>query len=127
MAKNAPELSLKWLFFGFSGRISRKTYALSAFFQLLLLTLLFYQAIQAEEDEGRLVFVGLFGIVLFLFLLWSVAALSIKRLHDLNLPAVFAGLLFVPALNWIAFFYLMLKQSHPEANEHGAPPFGRSE
>lgn len=124
MAPKPTHLSLKWLFLGFSGRIARKSFALAVLLQLTLLTLLIYQAIQAGDDEGRQVLVG-FAIMAFgLFLVWSIAALSAKRLHDLNHPAALIALLFVPMVNWAIFLYLMLKPSHPEANEHGPPPFG---
>jgi uncharacterized membrane protein YhaH (DUF805 family) len=124
MAADRPVLSLKWLFFGFRGRIARKSFALAVLLQLTLLTLLVHQAVQAGDDEGRQVLVG-FAIMAFgLFLVWSIAALSIKRLHDLNHPAALIALLFVPMINWAIFLYLMLKPSYPDANDHGPPPFG---
>jgi uncharacterized membrane protein YhaH (DUF805 family) len=123
MAADRPVLSLKWLFFGFKGRIARKSFALAVLFQLTMLTLLIYQAVMAGEDEDRLAWVGLALIAFGFSLLWSILALTIKRLHDINLPSYFAGLIFIPFANWLVFFYLMFTPSHPEANEHGAPPF----
>ena len=125
MNTNPPLFTLRWLFFGFSGRIARKSFALAVLLQLTLLTLLIYQAVQAGDNEERLIAVGLAMMALMVFLGWSIIALSIKRLHDVNLPAVLSILLFIPAINWAAFLYLMLKSSHPETNEHGPPPFSR--
>ncbi len=124
MANNSTNPGLKWLLFSFKGRIARQSFALSVGLQLVLLTLVLYQAVQAGENESRLAFSGLLFLIILPIVFWSMAAITIKRLHDLNLPAALAILLFIPAINWITFFFLMLKSSHPDSNEHGPPPFG---
>ena len=124
MAENQSSPGLLWLFFGFNGRIARQSFALSVLFQLSMLTLVLYQTVQAGKDEARLVASGFALIALIVFLLWSILALAVKRLHDLNLPLAFIVILFVPGINWLGFFYLMVTSGYPEANEHGPPPFG---
>ena len=124
MAEHSSKPGLLWLFFGFNGRIARQSFALAVLFQLSMLTLVLYQTVQAGKDEARLVASGLALMALIVFLLWSVLALAVKRLHDLNMPLTMIAILFLPVLNWLGFFYLMLTPGYPEANDHGPPPFG---
>jgi len=122
----SPSYTLPWLFFGVKGRIARKSYCLAILFMFVLLFLTVYWAVQAEDDPFRLTFSGFAFIAVMIFNLWSILALSIKRLHDLNMPVALVILIFVPMVTWIAVLFLMIKASHPEANEHGQVPFGPS-
>ena len=124
MGENQSKPGLLWLFLRFEGRIARQSFALSVLFQLSMLTLVLYQTVQAVKDEARLVASGLALIALVIFLIWSILALAVKRLHDLNLPMAIIAILFVPGINWLGFIYLMLTPGYPKTNGHGPPPFG---
>ena len=124
MTKQLPDPTLTWLFFGFSGRIGRRSFALSVLFQFVLMFLAVYWAVQAKDDPIRLTISGFAFIGVMFFTLWSILALTIKRLHDLNLPAALSITVFIPAVTWLALAFLMLKPGHNDANEHGPPPFG---
>lgn len=125
-----PKPTLRWLFFSFRGRIARQSFGFAYLFILVLLGLAVYQsvqgvnAVQAGRTDGRLVFAGFLSMAVMAFGLWSVLALSVKRLHDINLPAALVLMLFIPVLTFLVIVYLMARPSHPKANEHGPPPFG---
>ena len=118
---------LLWLFFGFTGRIARQSYALSILFQFILFCLCVYWAVAAGEDQSRLTLAGFAFIGVAFFNLWSGIALSVKRLNDLNLPRPLAMLIFVPGVNVLMILFLAVRESHPETTRHGPPPFGSSE
>jgi uncharacterized membrane protein YhaH (DUF805 family) len=123
MAETRSKPGLRWLFFSFRGRIARQSFLFAVLFQLILLGLMVYQSIQAGENEDRLVIAGLFSIGVMAFCIWSIVALAIKRLHDLDLPGMLFVVLFIPGVNWLALLYLMARPGIQEANEHGPPPF----
>jgi len=124
MAEIRSKPTLKWLFFGFSGRIARQSFIFAVGFQLILLGLMVYQSVLAGENEDRLAMAGLFALAVMAFCIWSILALSIKRLHDLDLPGILAVLLFVPMINWLFIIFMMARPGSPNTNVHGAPPFG---
>lgn len=117
---------LLWLFFGFTGRIARQSYALSILFQFILFSLCVYWAVAAGEDQSRMTFAGFAVMGVGFFNLWSGIALSVKRLNDLNLPWPLAVFIFVPGINLLMILFLALRESYPETNRHGPPPFGGS-
>ncbi len=59
------------------------------------------------------------------FGLWSILALTVKRLKDLNQPVGLAIILFFAPVNFLFLIFLMARQGHRDANEHGPPPFSR--
>ncbi len=122
---NAPDLS--WLFFRFSGRIGRQSFILATVFNFLLMVLVVYQLVRAEEDEALLTFWGFAFIFLTFGLFWSALALAVKRLNDIGLPAAFVILYFIPPVNWLFFLFLIAKPGDPETNPHGPPPFSSPE
>ncbi len=110
---------LSWLFFGFSGRISRAAYFLAALLMSLILAFLLYRALLAQEATGD---VGAWDAALSLCIfvsLWAQAALGVKRLHDFGKPAIFAIALFMPALNIIGFIVLCLIPGDQGPNTYG--------
>jgi len=119
----APKPSLTWLFFSFKGRIARQSYILSIIFIQILFALVIYQIVKAGTDEGRLALWGLAFIGLAGVAFWSGLALSIKRLHDLDLPWMLVVLQFIPAIMWLFIIFLMVVPSKQLTNEHGPPPF----
>lgn len=122
MGKN--NLSLSWLFFSFRGRIARQSYVLSILFIQALFVLVVYKCVQAGEDQNLLAFWGLAFIVLAALAFWSGLALSVKRLHDLDLPTPLVLLQFIPPVMWFFIVFLMAMPSKQVTNRHGPPPFG---
>ncbi len=111
---------IRWLFFGFSGRISRAAYILAALLMTLILGFLLYRIVLAQEAGGAVeAWDILFSIAIFVSL-WGQAALGIKRLHDMGRPGIFAVALFLPMLNVIAFLALCILPGEAGPNAYGA-------
>ncbi len=120
-----PEATLSWLFFSFKGRIARQSFALGAGFLLLPQILVIYQIVKASEADAQdaLAFWGLAFLVCAVLTLWSIAALFVKRLHDLSLPGALVILSFFSGVNMVFFMFLAFMPSKQEVNDHGPPPF----
>ena len=108
-----------WLFFGFSGRISRAAYLLAGMLMLVVVLFLVYRMAQAQAAgaSGALWETLLSGV--FIASLWAQAALGAKRMHDLGRPGLFAAMLFVPLLNIVVFAALCILPGNPGANQYG--------
>ncbi len=123
MADNSQSHSFAWLFFSFKGRIARQSYIFSIIFIQLLFGFVVYQIVKAGEDQNLLAFWGLAFIGLAAAGFWIGLALSIKRLHDLDLPWPLVVLQFIPPILWLFIIFLMVMPSKQVTNEHGSPPF----
>lgn len=126
--KTHPPLNLKWLFFSFKGRIARQSYVLAQIFLLIILVFIVRQIVLVENENDPKFWQ--WGLVLFAALILSTycsLTITVKRLHDLNLPWIAVVLLFVPMLNFILFIFLLAKPSFPQTNEYGDPPFGKAD
>lgn len=110
---------MTWLFFGFSGRISRAAYFLAGMLMMIGVVFIVYRMMLARDAGTGLAFWETLLSVVLLASLWAQAALGAKRLHDLGKPGIFAALLFVPAFNFIAFVALCLIPGEPGANQYG--------
>lgn len=121
----APAPSLLWLFFSFKGRIARQSFVLGAGFLLIPQILIIIQLVRADEvkAEGALAFWALCLLACVLFTIWSLVALFLKRLHDLELPGMLCLIVFVSGINFLFFLFLALMPSKQNTNEHGPPPF----
>ena len=86
-------LSLKWLFFSLEGRIARKSFILSAVFLVLPQIIVLGQMINASQsgNEGALAFWFLAWCGVVLATLWTLIALTVKRLHDLDVTGWLGG------------------------------------
>jgi len=130
MTEHLPKPTLKWLFFGFRGRIARQSYIFGCVFQLVLLTLAGYQsmqgvaAVQAGGSDSQLIFAGFLSMAVMAFCFWSVLALSVKRMHDLDHPWVLIIVILLPAVAFLGMLYLMIRPGQPETNQYGPPPLG---
>ncbi len=116
------QYTLKWLFFGVSGRIRRKTYMLSAVFFVAVYTYLVVQITRAPEDSVQ---VGLWGLALLAVLLvsaWSSVALAVKRLHDLGFTGFVAIVMFIPMVSFLFFIVLCAFPGQNGANQYGESP-----
>lgn len=134
----APDhpLTVKWLLFGFRGRIGRKSFILAALLLLLVQLAVFSYALgfaQEGQEPGQIAINSggstLFGFVLlgsWIASAWALLALAVKRLHDLGLPVMLGVVLLIPALSGIAWILLAVLPSKQETNEHGPVPFPKN-
>ncbi|WP_295813551.1 DUF805 domain-containing protein [uncultured Nitratireductor sp.] len=114
-----PKGQITWLFFGFSGRVSRAAFFLAGLLLAVLQAFALYRFTLAPEGSGAsgmwaLLFWGLFFISVF-----SSVALGVKRLHDFGKPGIFAVSLFIPMVSIIAFVVLCVYPGDEGANEYG--------
>lgn len=108
-----------WLFFRFSGRVSRAAYILGFMFMLVVVSFPLYQYMRVPVESGAAqIWSLLFGIV-FIAFLWAHVAFSVKRLHDMGKPGLFAVSLFVPVVSIIAFVLLCIYPGDPGPNQYG--------
>lgn len=114
--------SLAWLFFGWSGRLSRVPFALGWAFWLMLLSAALSRMVLVPEDDPS------FGLCLAVFfgvgLVSTVSSimLTIKRLHDMNLPVPLIICLFIPAISFFALIAFLVWPGTPGANDYGRLP-----
>ena len=117
-----PGSGMRWLLFSVSGRLSRRAYAWAMLFWTVVLAIPTSAAVQAAPDSPAMTTAG-FGIIFtFLPAAWSVAVMSIKRLHDAGLPGVLVGVLVVPAASFFMLLFIMLWPSFKGPNRHGPAP-----
>ncbi|WP_081964107.1 DUF805 domain-containing protein [Hoeflea sp. BAL378] len=117
-----PGSRMRWLLFGVSGRLSRLTYAWAMLFWTLVLAIPISAAVRAAPDSTALTLAG-FGILLaFLPAAWSIAVMSIKRLHDAGLPGILAGVLVIPAASLFMLLIIVIWPSVRGPNRHGPAP-----
>ena len=115
--------TLLWLFFGFRGRIARKSYALSIVFLLILQSAITYQGAQYRFTDFEWNVIVMLLLVVTTAFFWSILALAAKRFHDLDFSGWFAMIILVPTLNWIVLLALIFIPSKQVTNKHGPPPF----
>ena len=120
--ENHP-FTLQWLFFGFDGRIARRSFLFSILFLLLPQLVLILQIVRNEENQDMLALLGLALIACWAGALWSIMALCAKRLHDLGVTGWLSLIAFFPAISWIFFLALIVLPSSQETNQYGPPPF----
>lgn len=109
-----------WLFFGFSGRVSRAVYFLAGLLLAVIQAFLLYRALMAQDAGLDAAGWETAFRIAFLASLWSSVALGVKRLHDFDKPGIIAAALFVPAVSIAAFVVLCLFPGTPGPNRHGA-------
>lgn len=110
---------LRWLYLGLSGRINRMAYFLAALFMSVLLAFFLYRSTLAGEVESGGGIWSVLFTLLALISLWSQIALSVKRLHDMGRPGIFALLLLVPFVNAAALVVLCLLPGERGPNAYG--------
>jgi uncharacterized membrane protein YhaH (DUF805 family) len=114
---------LIWLFLGFSGRIGRQSFVLGFLFLFFPIIFVIIQILKVQGNEGLQTFWGVTFLLVTGALIWPVAALTIKRVHDLGWPVILAILIFVPGAQWFFLSALCVMPSLARTNEHGPPPF----
>jgi uncharacterized membrane protein YhaH (DUF805 family) len=115
--------TVRWVLFGFRGRIARQSYILGQFFMLSLFAIVVARILAVEGDEDATAFWGLAFIVLGAVSIWSSFAMTVKRLHDIGQPGALSLITLVPWIGVIFVIALMFWPSKPEANKFGPPPF----
>ena len=115
-----------WLFFRFSGRISRAAFFLGALLLAVFQGFFLYRfaIVPGDSSEGRLWWSAFMLVAL--ASTWPTFALGAKRLHDMDRPAILAVALSIPVVSIIAFIALCAIPGTPGANQYGrrtnAPP-----
>jgi uncharacterized membrane protein YhaH (DUF805 family) len=111
--------SLTWLFFGWSGRLSRLPFALAWGFWMMLSAAFLTRMVMTPQEEPA------FATWTFLFFAVGVVStvssvmLTIKRLHDMALPTPLVLCLFVPAISIFALIAFVAWPGTPGPNPHG--------
>lgn len=117
-----PRPGMRWLLFGVSGRVSRRTYAWAMLFWALVMAIPLSAAIRAVPDSDAMAVAGLGIILLFFPAAWSIAVMSIKRLHDAGLPGILVAVLVIPAASFLMLIMIMVWPSNKGPNRHGPGP-----
>jgi uncharacterized membrane protein YhaH (DUF805 family) len=111
-----------WLFFRFSGRVSRAAYFLAGLLLAIVQAFLLYRfTLVPEESAASQGWAVAFWLVMGLAI-WANVALSVKRLHDIGKPGIIAAVLFIPVISIIAFIALCLIPGDPGPNQYGRRP-----
>lgn len=111
---------MTWLFFRFSGRVSRAAYFLAGMLIAVVQVFVLYRftLVTPESSQGQ-AWAMIFFIV-FLASIWSYLALTVKRLHDINKPGIISIALFIPVISIAAYIALCLFPGDPGPNQYGA-------
>ncbi len=117
-----PGSGMRWLLFGVSGRLSRRSYAWAMLFWALVLAIPLSAALRATPNSAAMTMAGFGFILAFLPAVWSIAVMSIKRLRDAGLPAILVGVLIIPAASTFMLLIMMIWPSVKGPNRHGPAP-----
>ena len=79
-------------------------------------------AVSAEPDNSAIEMAGLGFILCFMPATWSMAVMSIKRLHDAGLPGILVAVLVIPAASFFMLLLILLWPSVKGPNKHGPAP-----
>ncbi|MCF3639169.1 DUF805 domain-containing protein [Rhizobium sp. TRM95111] len=112
--------NLTWLFFGWSGRVGRSLYALAWLFWLMLVSAFLTQLVATPEGAPGFVWWSLGFFATAALSTVSSVMLTVKRLHDMNLPAALVLCLFVPAVSFFALLAFLVWPGSVGPNDHGA-------
>lgn len=112
--------TLIWLFFSFSGRVSRWAYFLAIMLVTIVVVFPYYRFLLVPEDSEAAAMWGTIFVLVFAASLWPHVALSVKRFHDFNREGFFAIALFIPVVSIITFFILCLYPGDKGANRFGS-------
>ena len=114
--------TLAWLFFGWSGRLSRAPFALGWAFWLMLLSATLARIMTLPKEDPAFLFWAFmfFGVAIVSTV--STIMMTIKRLHDMNLPLALIICLFIPAISFFALIAFMVWPGTPGPNDYGRLP-----
>ncbi len=120
MAAAASEKSMQWLFFSPSGRISRQPYFLGWLFWLVIMGFALARVLANENEQGALMLWTILTLISGVAATASTFLLTIKRLHDIGQPGLFALFLFLPVISPLMFLALCFWPGNPAPNAYGA-------
>ncbi|MEI5679987.1 DUF805 domain-containing protein [Mesorhizobium sp. CGMCC 1.15528] len=106
-----------WVFFGFSGRISRQAFALAGLLLYVIRLYPVYRMVAAEGDEAVISHWASVFVAMFAVLIVSHMALAVKRLHDIDRSGWWS--LLFPIGDIIAFILLCIPPGTAGANRYG--------
>jgi len=109
-----------WLFFSFSGRVSRWVYFLAIMLVTIVVVFPYYRFLLVPDESEAAAMWGTTFVLVFAASLWPHVALSVKRFHDFNREGFFAIALFIPVVSVITFFILCLYPGDRGANRFGS-------
>ena len=114
--------NLTWLFFGWSGRLSRAPFALGWAFWLMLLSATLARIMTLPKEDPAFLFWAFmfFGVAIVSTV--STIMMTVKRLHDMNLPLALIICLFIPAISFFALVAFMVWPGTPGPNDYGRLP-----
>ena len=121
---NLSAPTVRWVLFGFDGRIGRHSFILGQLLMISLFAVVVARIVAVQNSEEQLALWGLAFLALGLVSAFSMIAMTVKRLHDIGAPGILALVLFVPTVNIISVIVLMILPSSPQTNQYGPPPFG---
>ncbi len=123
---DSPKYTLKWLFFGFTGRIRRSTYIWSTVFFVALNAYVVMSIVTTPKESTAF---GLWGLAMLAMLIvstWASIALSAKRLHDIGFSGFLSLLMFIPMASMIFFLALCVMPGEARDNQYGTSPIPSS-
>lgn len=115
-------------YFQFDGRARRAEYWGFTFFMIIvLITALIIDGVISltvfETDEyGNTVFIPVLTILFYLYCVIPGIAITVRRLHDLDMSGWMYLLGFIPYVGGLILFVFMVLDSKPEPNRHGPSP-----
>ncbi|MEP3279514.1 MAG: DUF805 domain-containing protein [Stappiaceae bacterium] len=111
-----------WLFFGFSGRITREIYWLGFGFCYIISLIVIqphFRGIETVEDIEK---IPAYVLPFMLLFVWCELALVVKRAHDKGLSGFIALLALVPLVNFAFLIFLGLIAGDSGPNKYGRYP-----
>ncbi|MBR0557161.1 DUF805 domain-containing protein [Ciceribacter sp. L1K23] len=115
----ARQASIGWLFFSPSGRAGRQVFILGWLFWMMVNSYTLTKATLSQDEDGTMPVWGFVFIVSVVLSVASAIMMTIKRLHDVGLPAPVSVLMVVPILSFVFLFALCLWPSSPGSNRFG--------
>lgn len=109
----------RWFFFRFDGRISRVPYLLGFMLLSIVQAFPFYRFMLEQPDSAAAGSWSVMFLLVFFPTMFSLFALSAKRLHDFGQNGLAAVTLAIPVVSIIAFVYLCITPGNDEANAYG--------
>ncbi|MCM2396847.1 DUF805 domain-containing protein [Rhizobium sp. S95] len=119
MLAAARRPTVSWLFFSPSGRAGRQTFILGWLFWLMMNSFALAKLTLVPEDDDLLPLYQLVFVISMGLSIVSAVMMSIKRLHDMNMPGLIALTLFIPAVSMLVLFLLCMWPSARRANAYG--------
>lgn len=119
MLAAARRPTVSWLFFSPSGRAGRQTFILGWLFWLMMNSFALAKLTLVPEDDDLLPLYQLVFVISMGLSIVSAVMMSIKRLHDMNMPGLIALTLFIPAISMLVLFVLCMWPSARSANAYG--------